>query len=193
MKKKINIKSIGYVLMMLTMLLGFSACNNEDDVMDIFNDKTWKLSRITTEKGKEQFYQGLWSNEAEEKASRELLKITENFTLNFNCADVNGEVTGTVSAHAVKANISDAILKIDGKEHTISISGKAYGSARAPPAPAPPRGLSPVFKYATSWQKYSSAACSMFSSTKGTCTTSPSTLKTEIQQKSWDLQPAKFS
>ena len=53
MKKRINIKSIGYVLMMLTMLLGFSACNNEDDVMEIFNDKTWKLSRITTEKGKE--------------------------------------------------------------------------------------------------------------------------------------------
>lgn len=58
MKKRINIKSIGYALMMLTMLLGFSACNNEDDVMEIFNDKTWKLSRITTEKGKEQFYQG---------------------------------------------------------------------------------------------------------------------------------------
>lgn len=50
MKKRINIKSIGYALMMLTMLLGFSACNNEDDVMEIFNDKTWKLSRITTEK-----------------------------------------------------------------------------------------------------------------------------------------------
>ena len=50
MKKKINIKSIGYVLMMLTMLLGFSASNNEDDVMEIFNDKTWKLSRITTDK-----------------------------------------------------------------------------------------------------------------------------------------------
>ena len=56
--------------MMLTMLLGFSACNNEDDVMEIFNDKTWKLSRITTEKGKEQFYQGLWSNEAEEESQQ---------------------------------------------------------------------------------------------------------------------------
>lgn len=147
MKKRINIKSIGYALMMLTMLLGFSACNNEDDVMEIFNDKTWKLSRITTEKGKEQFYQGLWSNEAEEKASRELLKITENFTLNFNCADVNGEVTGTVSAHAVKANISDAILKIDGKEHTISISGKAYGSESDKLAKVFISGLFNVFKY----------------------------------------------
>lgn len=117
----------------------------------------------------------MWSNEAEEKASRELLKITENFTLNFNCADVNGEVTGTVSAHAVKANISDAILKIDGKEHTISISGKAYGSESDKLAKVFISGLFNVFKY------------------EGTCTTSPSTLKTEIQQKSWDLQPAKFS
>lgn len=74
MKEKINIKTIGCNLMLLAILLGFSACNNEDDVMEIFNNKTWKLSRIATEKGKEQFYQGLWNNEAEEKASRELLK-----------------------------------------------------------------------------------------------------------------------
>ena len=93
MKEKINIKTIGCSLMLLAILLGFSACNNEDDVMEIFNNKTWKLSRIATEKGKEQFYQGLWNNEAEEKASRELLKTDGNFTLNFNCAEVNGEVT----------------------------------------------------------------------------------------------------
>ena len=61
--------------MIMTMFLGFSACNNEDDVMEIFNNKTWKLARIATEKGKEQFYQGLWNNETEEKASRELLKV----------------------------------------------------------------------------------------------------------------------
>ena len=62
MKEKINIKTIGCSLMLLAILLGFSACNNEDDVMEIFNNKTWKLSRIATEKGKEQFYQGLWKN-----------------------------------------------------------------------------------------------------------------------------------
>ena len=55
MKEKINIKTIGCSLMLLAILLGFSACNNEDDVMEIFNNKTWKLSRIATEKGKEQF------------------------------------------------------------------------------------------------------------------------------------------
>ncbi len=147
MKEKINIKTIGCSLMLLAILLGFSACNNEDDVMEIFNNKTWKLSRIATEKGKEQFYQGLWNNEAEEKASRELLKTDGNFTLNFNCAEVNGEVTGTVSAHAVKSSIDDATLKIDGKEHTINIGGKVIGTESDKLAKVFINGVLNVFKY----------------------------------------------
>ena len=118
MKEKIKIKTIVCCLMMTSMLLGLGACNNEDDVMEIFNNKTWKLVRIATEKGKEQFYQGLWSNESKEG----------NYTLNFNCAEVNGEVTGTVNVHAVNSSINDAVLKIDGKEHTISIKGKVIGT-----------------------------------------------------------------
>ena len=115
--------------------------------MEIFNNKTWKLSRIATEKGKEQFYQGLWNNEAEEKASRELLKTDGNFTLNFNCAEVNGEVTGTVSAHAVKSSIDDATLKIDGKEHTINIGGKVIGTESDKLAKVFINGVLNVFKY----------------------------------------------
>ena len=147
MKEKIKIKTIVCCLMMTSMLLGLGACNNEDDVMEIFNNKTWKLSRIATEKGKEQFYQGLWNNEAEEKASRELLKTDGNFTLNFNCAEVNGEVTGTVSAHAVKSSIDDATLKIDGKEHTINISGKVIGTESDKLAKVFINGVLNVFKY----------------------------------------------
>ncbi len=65
---------------------GLGACNNEDDVMEIFNNKTWKLVRIATEKGKEQFYQGLWSNESKEEIDRELntFGAEGNYTLNFN-------------------------------------------------------------------------------------------------------------
>ena len=70
MKEKIKIKTIVCCLMMTSMLLGLGACNNEDDVMEIFNNKTWKLVRIATEKGKEQFYQGLWSNESKEEIDR---------------------------------------------------------------------------------------------------------------------------
>ena len=123
MKEKINIKTIGCSLMLLAILLGFSACNNEDDVMEIFNNKTWKLSRI------------------------ELLKTDGNFTLNFNCAEVNGEVTGTVSAHAVKSSIDDATLKIDGKEHTINIGGKVIGTESDKLAKVFINGVLNVFKY----------------------------------------------
>lgn len=148
MKEKINIKAAGYCLIMLLLLTGLSACNNEDDVMEIFNNKTWKLSRIATEKGKEQFYQGLWNNnKAEEKASRELLKAEGNFTMNFNCIDVNGEVTGTVNAHGVKSGIDDAALKIDGKENTISISGKVSGTESDKLAKVFINGILNVFKY----------------------------------------------
>lgn len=134
-------------LVLLALLLGFSACNNEDDVMEIFNNKTWKLSRITTEGSKEPFYQGLWSNEAEEKASRDLLGTEGNFTLNFNCAEVNGETTGTADAHAVRSSISNATLRIDGKKKTISIGGRVVGTESDKLAKAFNNGLLNVFKY----------------------------------------------
>lgn len=70
----------------------------------------------------------MWNNEAEEKASRELLKTDGNFTLNFNCAEVNGEVTGTVSAHAVKSSIDDATPENRRQGTSINIGGKVIGT-----------------------------------------------------------------
>ena len=167
MKEKIKIKTIVCCLMMTSMLLGLGACNNEDDVMEIFNNKTWKLVRIATEKGKEQFYQGLWSNESKEEIDRELntFRAEGNYTLNFNCAEVNGEVTGTVNVHAVNSRINDAVLKIE----KLSV------------------------QKAISWLKYSSTVYRMCSNTKGIYIILLFTSKTEIQQKSWDLQPAKYN
>lgn len=149
MKEKIKIKTIVCCLMMTSMLLGLGACNKEDDVMEIFNNKTWKLVRIATEKGKEQFYQGLWSNESKEEIDRELntFGAEGNYTLNFNCAEVNGEVTGTVNVHAVNSSINDAVLKIDGKEHTISIKGKVIGTESDKLAKVFINGIQNVFKY----------------------------------------------
>lgn len=148
-ERKIKIKTIVCCLMMTSMLLGLGACNNEDDVMEIFNNKTWKLVRIATEKGKEQFYQGLWSNESKEEIDRELntFRAEGNYTLNFNCAEVNGEVTGTVNVHAVNSSINDAVLKIDGKEHTISIKGKVIGTESDKLAKVFINGIQNVFKY----------------------------------------------
>ena len=144
MKEKIKIKTIVCCLMITSMLLGLGACNNEDDVMEIFNNKTWKLVRIATEKGKEQFYQGLWSNESKEEIDHELntFRAERNFTLNFNCAESKE-----------KLSVQKAI----------------------------------------SWLKYSSTVYRMCSNTKGIYIILLFTSKTEIQQKSWDLQPAKYN
>ena len=65
MKEKIKIKTIVCCLMMTSMLLGLGACNNEDDVMEIFNNKTWKLVRIATEKGKESTVNSILSGQKE--------------------------------------------------------------------------------------------------------------------------------
>ena len=149
MKQNIRIKTIVRCLTMLALLLGLGACNNEDDVMEIFNNKTWKLSRIATEGGKEQFYHDLWIIMNQTEIDRELnsFRAEGNYTLNFNCAEVNGEVSGTADAHAVRSSISNATLRIDGKEHTISISGKVVGTESDKLAKAFNNGLLNVFKY----------------------------------------------
>lgn len=147
MKKTMKIRNAGYCLLVLIFSFTFSACSSEDDVMEIFNGKTWKLSRLTTEDSKAQFYPGLWSNETEEKNSRAALKENGNFTVNFNCAEVNGEVTGTVNAHGIKASINDATLNIDGKKRSLTIGGKINGSETDKLAKEFLKGMLGVFKY----------------------------------------------
>lgn len=147
MKEKMNIKAISYFLLMFTMLFTFSACNNEDDVLEIFNGKTWKLTRLTTEGSKRQFYEGLWGNEKEEEASRTALNTKGYFTLDFNLSEVNGEIIGTAEAHGILAKINNASVDINGKKQTLSIAGKVSGSETDKLAKAFINGLPNVFKY----------------------------------------------
>ena len=60
---------------------------------------------------------------------------------------MNGEVTGTVNVHAVNSSINDAVLKIDGKEHTISIKGKVIGTESDKLAKVFINGIQNVCKY----------------------------------------------
>lgn len=48
---------------LLAVVLTLTACNNKDDVMEIFTGKTWKLTRLTTEGSSNRFLSGLWDNE----------------------------------------------------------------------------------------------------------------------------------
>lgn len=141
------LRNISYLLLMLTLFPALSSCNNEDDVEAIFNGKTWKLSRLTTKGSNAPFYPGIWKNEDEEKKSKNSLREEGNFTIVFNSVDVNGEVTGTADATGVTARIENAALRIDGKEHTITINGRISGSESDPLAKAFLQGLGKVSSY----------------------------------------------
>lgn len=148
MKRNINLKSLGMCLLACTALLVCNACNNEDDVMEIFTDKTWKLTRLTTEGNRAQFYDGLWSNDEEEENSYTALREEGNFTLLFNLAeDNNGGVFGTIEAHGIRASINNATVRIDGKEHTLSIDGRISGTENDKLGKAFLNGLLNVYKY----------------------------------------------
>lgn len=139
-------KTIWICLLTGAMLCTLSACNNEDDVMEIFNDKTWKLARLTNEGGKEQFYSGLWTNTTDEENSRSALQQEGNFTLSFNLAGMN-DAQGTIEAHGIRANINNASVIVNGEDQTMSISGRISGTETDPLAKAFLNGLLNVFKY----------------------------------------------
>lgn len=139
-------KTIWICLLTVAALCTLSACNNEDDVMEIFNDKTWKLARLTTEGGKGQFYTGLWTNVTDEENSRNALLQEGNFILTFNLAGMN-EGEGTVEAHGIRANINNASVIVNGEDHTMSISGRISGTETDPLAKVFLNGLLNVFKY----------------------------------------------
>ena len=147
MNSMMNLKHMGCCLLACLLLAALQACDNEDDVVEIFTEKTWKLVRVTNEDGKEQFYKGLWNSEKEEENSREALKLDGNFTLTFNLAEVEGETIGTCKAHGIKASIDDASVRVDGKDHTLGISGRIVGSETDKLARVFLNGLLNVYKY----------------------------------------------
>ena len=57
---------------LLTAILLLTSCNTEDDVMEIFIGKTWKLTYISTENSHTQY--NFWNNDQESEQSFNALK-----------------------------------------------------------------------------------------------------------------------
>ena len=94
--KKTLTYTLYHVLLLLLFPLFFASCNTEDDVIEIFTGKTWKLTFIATEGSYEQV--DFWSgNEAARKKSMEELAKSGTFILNFNGDEINGVVEGEIS------------------------------------------------------------------------------------------------
>lgn len=96
---------IKYLLFILLALPFLSGCNDDDDVLGIFTDHTWRLTNIF-EKGKpENPYTGFW-NESEYEAYVKALNKSDNFTINFEGIEKSGVASGAFSGYATNSDVS---------------------------------------------------------------------------------------
>jgi len=114
-----------YILPLFILLPVLSACNQEDDVIEIFTGKTWKLNFISNSKGNnciEEYFTNV-SSEVRD-ASMEKMSKKENFTINFTAIEVDGEAVGTYLGRATNSTISGD-WQANGKKNTFIITKQA--------------------------------------------------------------------
>lgn len=115
------IKNISYLLLVLFMLPVFSGCNNEDDVVDIFTGRTWKLTFIAAEGSTKQF--DFWNgNETARKSSMDALALKSTFILNFVGSDLSEFTGGQFTGQGIKAAITGD-WKANGETNKLTVSG----------------------------------------------------------------------
>ena len=136
------------LFILLAVVLTLTACNNEDDVMEIFTGKTWKLTRLTTEGSSIRFLAGLWDNENSYNNSMERLNSAGNYILNFYGDTQSSElIEPTFNANGISARITNGTWKADGISKDLTLNGNITGSESDPLAKEFMKGLLLVYKY----------------------------------------------
>jgi len=95
-----------YIQLLLVALFipVLSACDQEDDVIDIFTGKTWYMTYIAVE-GQNVMYDFWQGNEEARKKSIATLK-GDNYTLVFEGTNLENTAGGTFTGRATTANAS---------------------------------------------------------------------------------------
>lgn len=143
---------------LLAAILLLAGCNNEDDVLEIFTGKTWKLTYIAAENSHEQY--NFWSNDKESEQSFSALKQEGTFIVTFEGTNLNNAVGGTFNAKGINATI-DGEWNANGGSHEMSTAKLTSASPRE-----------------TSWHKPLSQDYRMPSDMEATTATSTSITKT---------------
>lgn len=146
-------KKTPYIYMVCLLIIGFlpmmSSCNNEDDVLEIFTGKSWKLSKISAEGTNIQF--NYWPNDNAAgdayQSSMKLLKSQSNFTLTFTGGQIGEKISGTFSGKGVQCSF-DGQWQADGNNQQLNMSiNSSAGSESDPLAKAFINGLKNVIRY----------------------------------------------
>ena len=127
-------------LLLVTLFLpALSACDQEDDVIDIFTGKTWYMTYIAVE-GQNKMYD-FWQNDQDAREKSFKTITGDNYTLVFEGANVNDVAIGTVSGKATSASVNgDWSANGDNRELKITDGDKYLGKAFMD-------GLKSAFKY----------------------------------------------
>ncbi len=131
------------ILSLLTIAL-LAGCNTEDDVLEIFLGKTWKLTYISTENGHKQF--DFWGS-GDSSQSMQALEQPQTFCINFEGSEINATTGGTFNATAISASINGQWnANGENKEMTTNNVQVSYAE-QDPLAVAFVRGLQDAIRY----------------------------------------------
>ena len=132
-----------FILSLLTLFL-LAGCSTEDDVLEIFVGKTWKLTYISTENGHKQF--DLWGS-GDSSQSMEALGQANNFIVTFEGSEINATTGGTFNARAITATVSGQ-WNANGSNREMTTSNVQVSYAENDPlAVAFVRGLQNAVRY----------------------------------------------
>lgn len=99
MKKKLT------YLLLLLLLPSLGGCDTEDNVLEIFTGKTWKLTYIALE-GQHQMFD-FWNEDTDAaRRSLQLLEQGSTFIIEFNGSETADYVGGDFEAQAVNRSIT---------------------------------------------------------------------------------------
>lgn len=116
---------------MTVVLPLWSGCESEDDVIDIFTGKTWKMSYIFPE-GHISTPEDFWNGDQEAyERSNELGKDLSNFNLIFQGGTLKtGQLGGTFQGRAVNATV-EGYWEADGKTRALQFSNVRWSGTEA--------------------------------------------------------------
>lgn len=118
-------KIIGYLVFIVALLPVLGGCNEEDDIVEIFTGKTWKLSYIGAEGTHVQYNfwgeKGMNSDNPAFTKSMGLLKEEGNFTLTFRGSELIGDTPGGSFQGKVTNGSISGTWKANGKDQSLNI------------------------------------------------------------------------